>query len=171
VDVLFGNIVMVDERGEYLCHRKVQPPLLNHTWTCHLSTLSCGMFFRRRLVDPGGIFFDTNYRCGGDGEWMVRLLRAKVKMAALGEFTSVFTRTGANLGRDARAEVEREKLRATAPAWVRLGRPAWIAHHRLRRWLAGAYSQAPFEFALFTPESPGRRLQRIVERPVFRQDW
>ena len=53
VDILFGDIVMVDERGDYLCHRKVQVPRLNHTWTCHLSTLSCAMFFRRRLVDAG----------------------------------------------------------------------------------------------------------------------
>ena len=65
------------------------------------------MFFRRRLIEPGGYFFNPDYRCGGDQEWMVRLLRDGVKMAALGEFTSVFTRTGVNLGRDERAEVLR----------------------------------------------------------------
>ena len=171
VDILFGDIVMVDEQGEYLCHRKVQVPLLNHTWTCHLSTLSCAMFFRRRLIERGGYFFNTDYRCGGDQEWMVRLLRGGVKMAALGEFTSVFTRTGVNLGRDARAEAERSKLRATAPAWVRAGVTVWILHHRLRRWRAGAYSQKPFEFALFTRQSSGERIVRRVARPVFRQNW
>ncbi len=70
VDVLFGDIVVVDAEGRYLCHRKVQPPLLAHTWTCHLSTLSCGMFFRHKLVDPGGHLFNSSYRSGGDGEWM-----------------------------------------------------------------------------------------------------
>ena len=171
VDILFGDIVLVDERGEYLCHRKVQVPLLNHTWTCHLSTLSCAMFFRRRLTGPGGYFFNPDYRCGGDQEWMVRLLRGGVKMAALGEFTSVFTRTGANLGRDARAEAERSKLRATAPAWVRAGGPLWVLHHRLRRWRAGAYTQKPFEFALFTMQDARQRMVRRVAGPVFRQNW
>ncbi len=171
VDVLFGDIVMVDELGEYLCHRKVQVPLLHHTWTCHLSTLSCAMFFRRRLVERGGYYFNTEYRCGGDQEWMVRLLRGGVKMAALGEFTSVFTRTGVNLGRDSRAEAERLKLRATAPSGVRAGQPFWVVHHRIRRLLAGAYRQEPFEFGLFTPGSPDRRVVRQVVRPVFRQRW
>jgi glycosyltransferase involved in cell wall biosynthesis len=171
VDMLFGDIVMVDERGEYLCHRKVQVPLLYHTWTCHLSTLSCAMFFRRRLMERGDLYFNTEYRCGGDQEWMVRLLRSGVKMAALGEFTSVFTRTGVNLGRDPRAEAERLKLRSTAPFGIRAGLPFWILHHRLRRLLAGAYRQGPFEFSVFTPQSPDQRVLRQVARPVFRQRW
>src|SRR5712671_6013241 len=50
VDVLFGDIVFVNARGAYIGHRKVQTPLLYHTWTCHLSTLSCATFFRRRIV-------------------------------------------------------------------------------------------------------------------------
>lgn len=171
VDVVFGEIVMVDEKGEYLCHRKVQVPLLKHTWTCHLSTLSCAMFFRRRLIEGGRCFFNTDYRCGGDQEWMVRLLRDGVRMAAMGEFTSVFTRTGVNLGRDARAEAERSKLRATAPGWVQMGTPLWVLHHRLRRWLAGAYRQDPFEFEIFTHDSPNQRVRRSVQKPVFRQNW
>lgn len=171
VDLVFGDIVLVDEHGEYLCHRKVQAPRLFHTWTCHLSTLSCAMFFRRRVIKGGEFFFNAEYRCGGDQEWMVRLLQSRVKMAALGEFTSVFTRTGANLGRDPRAEAERQKLRGTASALVRAGMPLWVLHHRLRRWCAGAYSQEPFEFAAFTPASPGLRLVQSVRQPVFRQAW
>lgn len=171
VDMLFGNIIMVDESGEYLCHRKVQPPRLLHTWTCHLSTLSCAMFFRSRLLQRSDCFFNTDYRCGGDQEWMVRLLRSGVKMAALGEFTSVFTRTGTNLGRDPRADAEREKLRATAPAWVRAGVPLWVLQHRLGRLLGGAYSQSPFDFALFTPNNPQNRIVRHVNSPIFRQTW
>jgi len=171
VDMAFGNIVIVDENGGYLCHRKVQAPRLLHTWTCHLSTLSCAMFFRRGLIEREAFFFNPEYRCGGDAEWMTRLLRAGVRMRALGEFTSVFTRTGANLSRDARATVEKAKLARTAPAWVRAGVPLWILHHRLSRWRAGAYRQEPFTFSLYTQGSPERRVQRRVERPEFRQNW
>src|SRR5262245_7226558 len=74
VDMCFGDIVMVDGKGNYLFHRKVQTPLKYHTWTCHLSTLSCGMFFRRHLFSDKGYKFDAALRDVGDGEWMVRLL-------------------------------------------------------------------------------------------------
>jgi glycosyltransferase involved in cell wall biosynthesis len=170
VDMVFGNIVMVDERGEYLWHRKVQVPELHHTLTCHLSTLSCAMFFRRRLVGPGGFHFDTSYRMVGDAEWMTRLLRAGVRMAALGEFTSVFTQTGANLSRDAQAAREQDRLARTAPGWVRAARPVWVLRHRLRRWRAGAYRQPPFGFSLYTSDSPVVRVERWVRQPMFRAE-
>lgn len=166
VEVLFGDVVMVDAEGRYACHRKVQPPLLAHTWTCHLSTLSCAMFFRRRLVAPGGYWFDASYRSGGDGEWMVRLLRAGARMAALRQFTSVFTQTGANLGQQPVWRAEWRRLRDTAPSWMRLLSPAWVVQHRLRRWLNGSYRQPPFSFSLYTTASLDRRVVREVQHPT-----
>src|SRR5205809_314024 len=88
IDVVFGDVVMVDSHGQYLYHRKVQTPLKYHTWICQLSTLSCAMFFRRRLVFDQGLFFEPRWRDVGDGEWMIRLLQRRTKMAALGKFTS-----------------------------------------------------------------------------------
>ena len=168
LDVVLGDVIMVDAGGGYLWHRKVQPPLLGHTWTCHLSTYSCGVFFRRRLIDPGGFLFDTSYRSGGDGEWMVRLLRARVPMAALRRFTSVFTHTGGNLGQQPVGRAEWRKLRETAPAWMRLLSPAFVVQHRLRRLWDGSYSQRPFSFSLYTQKSPNRRITRDVAKPAFR---
>ncbi len=168
VDMVFGDIVMVDRQGEYLWHRKVQVPRLYHTQTCHLSTLSCAMFFRRHLAASGRFPFDTSYRMVGDAEWMTRLLRARIRMLALGEFTSVFTQTGVNLSRDERAAAEQLRLAGEAPAWVRAGRPWWTAWHRLHRWWCGAYRQEPFNFSLYTLTSPDQRVDRRVLKPTFR---
>ena len=168
VDMVFGDIIMVDEHGEYLWHRKVEVPRLNHTLTCHLSTLSCAMFFRRTLVDAGGFHFDTSYRFVGDAEWMTRLLRAGVRMAVLGGFTSIFTQTGKNLSRDARAVAEQARLAAGAPLWVRAAKPVWVLHHRLSRWVSGAYRQAPFAFRLHVRQQSGERVERQVIAPRFR---
>lgn len=168
VDVALGDVVMVDRDGNYLSHRKVQPPLLGHTWTCHLSTYSCGVFFRRRLAEPGGFFFDASYRAGGDGEWMVRLLRAGVRMGTLRRFTSAFTHTGDNLGRQAVARSEWRRLRETAPAWRRALAPVFVCQHRLRRWFDGSYAQQPFSFALYTRNHPDTRVTRHAARPTFR---
>lgn len=172
MDMLFGDVVMVDESCRYLCHRRVESPLLYHTWVCHLSTLSCAMFFRRRVVASGEGLIDSSYHCGGDGEWMVRLLRRGLKTDSLRRFTSVFTLREGNLSRSAAAREEWIRLRRTAPAWVRLLSPVWILQHRLRRLMNGSYRQAPFKFAIYTPENPNRRIEQFVSQPTIRcSDW
>ncbi|MEJ5237278.1 MAG: glycosyltransferase family 2 protein [Limisphaera sp.] len=166
VDVIFGHVVMVDVHGRYLFHRKVEIPWLPHTWTCHLTTYSCGMFFRRRLLEPGGLWLDPSWRYGGDGEWMVRLLRAKVPMAVLDRFVAAFTWTGTNLSRQAAARAEWRRLRQSAPRWMRALAPLWVLLHRLRRWRRGSYRQEPFTFAIYTLESPDRRQSQYVSDPL-----
>ena len=168
IDVLFGDVVMVDSEGRYLFHRKMQTPLKYHTWTCHLSTLSCAMFFRRRVVSDYGLLFDPRLRDVGDGEWMVRLLRRRVRMAALGQFTSVFTRTGANMSSGPNARRENRELYLNAPFWARTLKPLFVLQHRLRRWAGGMYRQEPFAYEIFTQASPGRRQRFEVTRPTFR---
>jgi len=171
IDVLFGDIVFTDVQGRYAGHRKVQVPLLYHTWTCHLSTLSCATFFRRRVIFDHGEFFDPRFRASGDGEWMVRLLRRGVSMAALGKFTSVFTLTGDNLSQKPNSFREAHELHRTAPTWARIGKPFIVLQHRLRRLAGGMYSQPPFSFSLYTQSSPTRRELRDVRRPTIRRQY
>jgi glycosyltransferase involved in cell wall biosynthesis len=168
VDVLFGNIVLVNPQGEYLCHRKVQVPLKYHTWTCHLSTLSCATFFRRKVVFDYGFFFDARWRDVGDGEWMLRMLQRGVGMDALNLFTSVFTRTGANMSMGPNAQRENRLLFETAPLWARKLKPLIIAHHRLRRLAHGSYFQKPFDYEIYTQRNPLSRVAHHVSRPTFR---
>ena len=167
IDVLFGDVVMVDTEGRYLYHRKMQIPLKYHTWTCHLSTLSCAMFFRRRVVFDYGELFDPRLRDVGDGEWMVRLLRRRVRMAALGQFTSAFTYTGANMSVGPNARQENRELFRSAPFWARPLKPLFILQHRLRRWAGGMYRQEPFAYEIFTRASSDRRQRFEVSRPTF----
>jgi len=168
VDVLFGDVVMVGPEGQYLYHRKMQTPLKYHTWTCHLSTLSCAMFFRRRVVFEWGELFDPRLRDVGDGEWMVRLLRRGARMAALGQFTSTFTHTGVNMSKGENARRENRELCQSAPAWARWIRPLFIAQHRLRRLLGGMYCRQPFAYEIYTSASLERRKRFEVQRPSSR---
>jgi glycosyltransferase involved in cell wall biosynthesis len=168
VDVVFGDVVMVDTEGRYVYHRKMQTPLKYHTWTCHLSTLSCAMFFRRRVVFDYGLLFDPRLRDVGDGEWMVRLLQRPARMAALGQFTSAFTRTGVNMSAGPNARRENRELYQTAPAWARRLKPLFVLQHRLRRLLGGMYSQQPFAYEIYTQASPDRRQRYEVSHPTCR---
>jgi glycosyltransferase involved in cell wall biosynthesis len=163
VDVLFGDVIMVSTSGDYLWNRKMQVPLMYHTWTCHLSTLSCATFFRSSVFEKYP--FTATLKDAGDGEWMVRLLRDGVPMATLGAFTSAFTLTGANMSTGANARRENAQLRESAPPFVRHLKPMWVVQHRLRRLTGGMYLQQPFSYQLFTLSSPNRRVTFHVERP------
>jgi glycosyltransferase involved in cell wall biosynthesis len=165
IDMVLGDVVMVDTEGQYLRHRKMQAPLLYHTWTCHLSTLTCGMFFRRQLVRDEESLFNPALRIVGDGEWMVRLLRRGLRMARLEQFTSIFTWTGANLGEGPAARQETQEMRDTAPFLARRLRLLFMLHHRMRRLLGGMYFQKPFDYEIFTLRSPERRQRFYVDKP------
>lgn len=168
VKVLFADFVAVDADGNYLFHRKVQKPLLHHTWVAHLQTFTCATFFRRSLLDEDGLFFNPELRCGGDGEWMVRLLQKGVSTGVLRRFTSTFGVTGGNLSSSPQAERERKALEKSAPLWAQKLKPLIILHHRLRRAAGGIYNQTPFSYELFTRESPDRRVTRHVAHPTSR---
>lgn len=171
VDMVFGDVVVVDAQGDYLFHRKMVPPQLAHTWVCHLSTLTCATFFRRRLLTEMNLYFDPAWRAIGDGVWMVGALQRGVRMAALHRFTSTFANTGGNLSLNPKAHAEAQRFAAQAPAWMRVTKPFLKVQHRLRRWAAGVYSQAPFDYALFTPASPAQRVTHHVSAPTGRWKW
>lgn len=168
IDVLFANSVVVDGTGDYLFHRKVLTPLKYHTWISHLPTLSCAMFFRRKLVADLGIQFNPKLRDVGDGEWVLRLLQRGTPMAVLRRFTSVFTMTGANMSARENARREASELFQSAPAWARRLKPLIVGHHRLRRFMGGIYFQKPFSYAIYTRQSPGQRAAHQVAHPRFR---
>lgn len=167
-EVLFADFVVVDAHGEYLFHRKVQVPLRHHLWVSHLPAFSCGMFFRRHLIHDEQLYFDARLRVVGDGDWVLRLLQRGTRMAVLRRFTSVFTMREANLGLGEQALGEARALNATAPAWARVFKPWLVLHHRLRRLAGGLYFQRPFDFELYTRQSPDKRVRRAVPSPHSR---
>jgi glycosyltransferase involved in cell wall biosynthesis len=167
-EVLFGDAVVVDADGNYLFHRKAQVPFRHHLWVSHLPTLSCATFFRRKVIDEYRLFFDPKLRDVGDGEWMLRLLQRRIPMAVLGQFTSAFTMTGANLSRGENARREAREQARSAPLWARKLKWLLILQHRLRRLAGGVYFQKPFSYAIYDRASGGRRVTHAVTRPTSR---
>ncbi len=165
IDVVFADAIVVDERGYFVCYRKVVRPLENHVRVAHLPTFTSSTFFRRSLLDRG-LLFDERLRCAGDAEWVCRLIGAGVRMGVLRRFTSVFTDTGSNLALSPQAIREDHERKATAPVWAQKLDFAIVLQHRLRRLLAGAYRSRPIDFALYTLDSPSRRVSRHVARPT-----
>jgi len=148
VDVILGDVLVVGPKGRAICHRKMVKPGLAHTWTCHFAALSAGIFIRRELVEEG-ILFDTRYRAAADAEWFVRVLRRRKKVRCLRRTTSTFMEDGANLGLSPVAKEERARLDASAPAVLRILRPAWVWGHRFRRLLRGAYQAKDVHYQIY----------------------
>jgi glycosyltransferase involved in cell wall biosynthesis len=165
VEVLFGDFVVVNSDLNYLFHRKVQVPLKYHTWVSHLPVATCAIFFRRTILDQYGLFFDGRLRDVGDAEWMLRLLKHRIPMGVLHQFTSLFTMTGENMSAKPNAIRERQELQASAPFVLRTLKPLLVFHHRLRRLAGGAYLQRPFSYSIYTQRSPEKRTSFEVVRP------
>ncbi len=166
-DVLFGNVIVVDDKGDYLCSRQVLKPQLYHTWTCHLNTFSCAMFLRRGLLKERGFKLDPYWKDVGDAVLIRDLLQARVPMRVLDEYLATFVDTGENRNLQPWARKEVREFFAQAPRWVQRMEPVWRIAHRLRRWRHGHYRPRPFAYEIYTPSSPLQRVHIEVPRPTF----
>jgi glycosyltransferase involved in cell wall biosynthesis len=165
VEMLFGDIILVDREGAPLSYRRVVPPNRVHLRLEHLCTPSCATFFRREIIERGA-YFDTQWKSLGDAVWMHSLLGKGVRTACLREPLSVYTFTGVNLS-ETRGEREMEEWRKQSdapPSWLRLPAMVW---HRFRKLLAGAYHSRDLHYAIFTHRSPRVRVSFDVPKVGF----
>ncbi len=167
VDVVFGDVVIVQGNGAYLCSREVLVPSQFHTQICHLGTLTAAMFFRRRVLDERQLFFDAAWRDNGDSVWVLDALRLGLRMAILRQFTSAFAETGENMNTKPNAIAEQVRLRESAPRWAQKLAPIWVLQHRLRRLFAGVYFPKKFRYSIYTTGHPEERQTFDVNRPTF----
>lgn len=169
VDVVFGDVVIVESSGEFRCFRKVNLPWYYYTKVCsNLCTFTAGTFMRRSVLDQHQLYFDPTYRALGDADWMLRALRVPLRMAVLGAYTSTFTETGQNLGQLPVSAKETQALIASAPLWARRAAPVFKMGHRLRRIIQGSYSQKPFEYSIHTQQTGDQRIPFSVTKPTAR---
>jgi glycosyltransferase involved in cell wall biosynthesis len=168
IEIVFGDAVVVEANGNFICYRKTVIPRLLHTWVNgNLSVFTCATFFRRSILDRG-LFFDTNVKMVGDTEWLLQVIRSGARMGLLREYTSAFTMTGRNIGFTQEARREHERFYGSAPAWAQALKRPIIWHHWLRRWWHGAYRQGPFSYSIYTKARPFERMIFRVQNPSFR---
>lgn len=165
VEVAFAGTIVVDQNGNYVCHRHSLVPKASHIWF-RFPALTSSIFIRRRVIHERGIFFDTRWRDLGDLHWVLALLKHKVPMAVFNRFTSVFADTGENMNLKPNAIREKTETLAMAPSWTQLLRPALIAQHRLRRIAAGHFLLKPIHYSIYTMGHLDRRVEFDVPKPT-----
>lgn len=154
LEVLFSDVLLTDSTLKPISYRKAILPHELHVRFVHLNTLSCGMFFRRSIIDRGHLF-DQDRSDIGDAIWVHTLLREKRKMAVINEPLAVFTFTGQNMSATPKAKAEAQRWRGAK--WKNSFRPFLSAIHRVRKWRAGAYQPRHVEAALYAPADPAQR--------------
>jgi glycosyltransferase involved in cell wall biosynthesis len=158
VDVLFGDVILIDHQGHPLSYRRVILPTLEHVRLVHLNTPTCATFFRRTLLERG-FYFDSKWKVIGDAVWMEDLLKNKIVMATLREPLAIFTFTGENLGATALSGLETIEWQGNARK-NSIKRFVASVFHRFRKATAGAYRRRHVEIEIFTDESPHLRQNR-----------
>jgi glycosyltransferase involved in cell wall biosynthesis len=165
VDAVFADTIVVDPQGNYLCHRKSLLPRRNHIWV-RFSNLTCAIFLRRKNLEQRGLYFDTQWRDIGDLFWVMQMINRGARRAVLNRFTSAFYETGENMNLKPNAVREKQIKAAQMPLWIKRSYSAFLFLHRLRMLKRGAYTQPPFDFSLYTPASPDKRVTQHVAKPT-----
>lgn len=167
-EVLFGDAIVVNAEGHYLCSRRALIPQIPHALACgNLPVFTCATFFRATVRDRG-FLFEKQWRVVGDAAWAVRLRRARVPCRAPGVALAVFTETGQNLSRPETARSEQLALRRTAPAWARAFSPLLLLFYWCRRWWAGAYRRHEVRYSVYTKQCPKARVAFGPYRSIAR---
>ena len=168
IEVVFGDVILINPAGQALSYRRVVAPTRLHTILGHLGTPSCGTFFRRGVLDRN-LFFDPELRSVGDAVWIDSLLAHKVPMGCIRKPIAVYTFTGSNDSESENPARELRRWRAepgSPPAWLR---PAAVLIHRVRKFLAGAYLPRRLKYAIYTMASPEQRVTFDV--PLIHFGW
>lgn len=165
IEVALAHSVIVDAKGNYMCHRHSMVPHPRHIWF-RFRVLTSSIFVRRKVIHERGIFFDTRWRDLGDFHWIRALMQNKAPMAICDSIVATFTDTGENMNLRPNAIREKAETQAMAPGWVRLLKPVWIFNHRLRRLAAGHFRLQPMSYEIYTLESPAKRVRFDVVKPT-----
>lgn len=153
IDILFGDVLLVDKDGSLLSFRKGYRPSSIYISVSHLYLLTCAMFFRRRVIDDG-YTFNESLRVAGDADLVVRLLKAGYKAVHVRKYLAVFTVTGSNMSAGTNAYRERAMLSNSLPFHVRFLRVPINAVRLLEKFMSGAYFEnLPIEYSIYTRDS------------------
>jgi hypothetical protein len=165
IEVMFAGSIVTDSEGEYICHRHALIPQPRYAWL-RFSVLTSSTFVRRKVVHERGLFFDATWRVIGDLHWVLAVMQAGVPVAVCDSFTSAFTDTGDNLCLSSSFKGEFERTMTMIPRWVKILKPLWIAHHRLRRIGAKHFNLKPTSYSIYTLQSPEKRVQFYAPKPT-----
>ena len=166
-DVLFGNFLVIKQDGALICYRKSNRPKLNYLLASHLYTLSCTMFFRRKIIDEH-ILFDSSFRCIADFLFVIELLKKRYVVKFLNRYLSVFMMTDRNMSFSFQTNEERKRLTVEMPM-LRLGPIRTNIYMLLRigeKLIRGCYfERSNLSYSIYRSDSLKKRKLFMAYKP------
>ncbi|WP_018970645.1 glycosyltransferase [Rubritalea marina] len=155
-DVLFGDVILVNQEGVPISYRTGHVPWVEHIKHCFLTTYSAGMFVRRRVLDKvGGL--DVQYRDVADADWVLNFLNSKVSCGVLNEGLSTFLQYEGNMGQQEFGGEELRKWKVKVGGDSRFRAMLWSCAHRLRKTANGEYWKRDVSVYIYRPEMISRQ--------------
>jgi polysaccharide pyruvyl transferase WcaK-like protein/glycosyltransferase involved in cell wall biosynthesis len=152
IDIIFGDVVLVDEKMIPLAYRMAIKPDPLHIRNAHLSTFSAATFVRRRVLEDGH-FLQSRWKTIADAVWIEELLEAGYQAAVMNEPMAVFCMLGSNLGQSETHFHERKNWEIERGQISWWNRKLIIINHRLKKLLKGAYYVRNAPISVFTEGS------------------
>ncbi|RYD41045.1 MAG: glycosyltransferase, partial [Verrucomicrobiaceae bacterium] len=158
IDILFGDLLLVDEVMTPLAYRRAVMPTLGHIHHSHLSTFSAATFVRRRVLDDGH-FLHTRWKTIADAVWVEELLAAGYRAATVHQPLASFCMLGSNLGQSPLLFEERAIWENEIGATNKWSKRWYILEYRIARLRAGAYMMRRVTASCFIRGNPKRTNQ------------
>ena len=161
--IMFGDVILVDSDGGYLCTRIVTIPSKWLTRVHTLSVFTAATFFRRSLFADRKIFFRSEWKVIGDLIWILDILGAKTSMGLMSKRVAVATETGANLILSEQSGIESARFFSSSPWLLKAIKPILVLQYRFKRLMYGAYRPPLETYRIYTREI---KEQRTIFRPI-----
>ena len=156
IEVVWGNVIIVDSRGNPIALRREIPFRSSYIANNFLYVLSCAAFFRRSLFDRGLLSFDAQYRYSGDMDLFLRIARSGAVIRHVAAYFSLFGNDGGNLSNDSVGvgeELERVRRAHGALSNPALRKLVLVGRH-IERLIGGAYAKKDITYRYTTDEKP-----------------
>jgi GT2 family glycosyltransferase len=126
------------------------------------------MFIRRRVIDEG-FRFDERFKDVGDADFVIRVLRSGYRAIHVKRYLSVFTITGKNRSASQEAYLERKRLMASAPLWVKILKwPLNWARYIEKLIYGCCWERMPICYAIYISEDSTERKFFCVNKASLR---
>jgi len=166
VDVLWGGVILTDKNGDYLSSRMPVKPKLLHTKVCHLCNLTASMFFRRRITESIGHYYNESFRASGDSDLVCRMISEGSVLDVIPEYFSIFVMDGNNLSISETARRENKIISETAPLLARKASMLLSAYHKIEKFMCGCYFLKRFKYQFITTSCKFKEV--IVNKPTYK---
>ena len=157
VDVVYGNMIVVDGAGNPLAARREIP--LRSTYIKHdfLYAISCTIFFRRSLLEEGLLVFDNELKNAGDLDLMLGIVTAGKKIVHIDDYLSLFGVDGENLSVTLKENMDREVQliqKKFGGHGLLVFRKMLKGARMIEKWLKGCYRKDDLTYAYACNEDP-----------------